>query len=85
MPKRLFYHFYLVAALWAAFLMAAVMKQGASSWSAVLTLVLLELHALRRLYESLCVFRYGDAKMHVVGELSLRHTRHPLLSLACHS
>lgn len=42
-------------------------RYGAPTLAALLCLLLLELHAVRRLYESLWVFRYGDAKMHIVG------------------
>ena len=82
MPKRWFWHFYAFASLWNALLLwglhtqnlPAALRPLSSSSSlkpslpALVGLGLLELQAVRRLWESLCLFHYGDARMHLAGE-----------------
>lgn len=90
MPKRWFWHFYAVASVWTALLLWALaahrlppfLRSSASSSSfssasapAVVGLVLLEMQALRRLWESLCLFQYGDARMHLAGTWVVVGTR----------
>jgi hypothetical protein len=65
-PKRLFWHFYALALVWTPAL-AYVHRTGLSC-SALLAIGLLELHAARRLYESLFTFQYGASEMHLAGK-----------------
>lgn len=77
-PKRWFWHFYAASSVWTALLLWALathrlppfLRPSASfspSAPTVVGLTLLEMQALRRLWESLCLFQYGDARMHLAG------------------
>lgn len=80
MPKRWFWHFYAFSSLWTALLLWALTTDrlpaalrpsltpsSSASTPALVGLVLLEAQALRRLWESLRLFQYGDARMHLAG------------------
>ncbi|XP_023729413.1 polyprenol reductase 2 [Lactuca sativa] len=77
-PQRFFSHFYVVAILWTTLLLVAMWSYATSShvtggeshannvWLSVFLLVLMELHLLRRLYETFYVFNYSpSARMHI--------------------
>jgi hypothetical protein len=82
-PKRLFWHFYAWSFLWTSALLLYTLfppflppsfppslPPSSASFSSTtrLALVLFLIQALRRLYESLFVFSYGEARMHVAGK-----------------
>ena len=47
------------------------LRQGYVAWQAVFLLLMMEVHVLRRLYETIHVFNYSpSARMHVIGYLT---------------
>ena len=64
-PKRLFWHFYAWSILVSLLLLWAA--HPPTHPPIHLALLLFVAHALRRLYESLYVFQYGEARMHLAG------------------
>ncbi|KAL5791086.1 hypothetical protein ACOSQ2_005974 [Xanthoceras sorbifolium] len=81
-PQRFFSHFYVVAVVWTTFLLLMTWmyacKMAPSSvsdpsviWCTVNLLLLMEVHVLRRLFESFYVFKYSpNARMHILLYLS---------------
>nr|KJB17675.1 hypothetical protein B456_003G010800 [Gossypium raimondii] len=67
-PQSFFLHFYLLALIWTTTLL---MGTWFNVWKAVFLLLLMEIHVLRRLYETFQVFNYSpSARMHIVGYLT---------------
>lgn len=81
-PKYLFWHFYAWSFLWTSILLlytvfppflppsfppSPLVSSASFSSNSRLALVLFLFQALRRLYESLLVFSYGEARMHMAG------------------
>lgn len=85
-PQRFFLHFYVVAVslttvlLLGMWVFATNLTEGSYSfsaerryvaWRTVFVLFLMEMQVLRRLYETLFVFKYGSsARMHIMGYLT---------------
>ncbi|CAI9275661.1 unnamed protein product [Lactuca saligna] len=93
-PQRFFSHFYAMAILWTTLLLVAMWSYATTSHVAggeshanisVFLLVLMELHLLRRFYETIYVFKYSpSARMHISGYLlSLLYYALAPLSLCC--
>ncbi|TYH29165.1 hypothetical protein ES288_A02G202500v1 [Gossypium darwinii] len=67
-PQSFFLHFYLLAVIWTTTLL---MGTWFNVWKAVFLLLLMEIHVLRRLYETFQVFNYSpSARMHIFGYLT---------------
>ncbi|KAL3648984.1 hypothetical protein CASFOL_005387 [Castilleja foliolosa] len=95
-PQNFFCHFYIVAVIWTTFLLVVTwvyaykttnsalnFKHGL--WKSVFLLLLMETQVLRRLFESIYVFKYSpSARMHIAGYLTglIFYTAAPL-SLCC--
>lgn len=80
LPQSYFLHFYIVGVVWSAFLLVCLWRyasgvveaeEAGRAWRPVFLLLLVELQVLRRLYESVFVFKYSSsAKMHVFAYLT---------------
>ncbi|KAI3698818.1 hypothetical protein L2E82_42660 [Cichorium intybus] len=77
-PQRFFSHFYAVAILWTTILLVALWSHAITGggshaynvWLSVFLLVLMEVHLLRRFYETIYVFNYSpSARMHILTYL----------------
>lgn len=75
-PQKFFCHFYILASLWSTLLLVAMWVYACHSTKenrsgvlqSVFLLLLMETQALRRLYESIYVFKYSSsARMHIFG------------------
>lgn len=95
-PQKFFSHFYVVAVLWTTLLLVVTWcyayhlrstNQQSKLWHSVFLLFLMEAQVLRRLFETICIFKYSpSARMHIFGYLTgiYFYTAAPL-SLCCTS
>lgn len=72
-PRRWFLHFYVFLSVWNALAWAGL-PSGCIAWPSRLALVLVQLHAARRVWETGCLQRSSDKPMHfLIYALGLLH------------
>lgn len=93
-PQKFFSHFYVIAVLWTTLLLVVTWcsayhlrsaNQRSKLWQSVFLLLLMEAQVLRRLFETIYIFKYSpSAQMHFFGYLTglYFYTAAPL-SLCC--